>query len=170
MQFTRRNMIAGTGSLGLIALSGTARASMLTDHWGQVRRIFGRHWSGGATTPNSYIEGGEFGTNLEFDFGPADDMTFSGSYSLKTIFEGSTYRGTYNIQGYFWGNDTDLGVNIERATLARGDSLPSQLFWQGYTGQLELYKSKGTADDWLLDGTLRGTVDGAGYRTNLSDS
>lgn len=168
MQVDRRTFVAGTGALGLAALSGSANASLLSENWDTLRRIFALHWRGGATTPSEFVQGGEFGTNLEFDFGPGQDMTFSGSYDLTTIWEHSTYRGTYAIQGYFWGYDNSLGVSIEQAVLRRGDSLPRELFWQGYTGRLELFRSKNTENRWLLDGTLRGTVDGAGYRTQLS--
>lgn len=168
MQLTRRTMITGTGALGLVALSGTARANPL-DNWSRMRRIFERHWSGSASTPSRQIEGGEFATSMELDFVPADDMTLSGSYSIKTNYENSIYHGTYDIQGYIWGRDNALGIVIERARMSQGDALPSELIWQGYLGQLELFRSTGTEDNWLLDGTLRGTSDGLGYRTTLFD-
>jgi hypothetical protein len=169
MQLTRRNLIGSAGALLLASRAGRARGGLASEHWGELRQIFARHWHGGGIASSAGTADGKLGIQLDVDLTPDDDMRFSGQLQMRSAWETGTYTARYAISGYCWSEDPAVGIYIEQTSLSSADDLPSNLYWQGLTGKLRLYVQQGAEGHWLLDGTLYGTRDSNAFETQLAD-
>lgn len=169
MDISRRSLIGATGALLLMSRAGQARASIASEHWGEFRQIFARHWHGGGIASSEGTENGKLPLELDIDLIPDDDMRFSGQLQMRSRWDTGTYTARYAISGYCWSEDSATGIYIEQTSLFTADDLPSNLYWQGLTGKLQLYIQQGAEGHWLLDGTLYGTRDSNAFHTQVAD-
>ena len=166
---TRRHLIGGTGAVLLASAARPSWASLLLDHPDYARKILSRHWAGGAAMKTSATSSGELVIGLSYDFDTSADLTFTALCSITSRWNDGTYRAQYQVGGKLWGEGDNLGVDFQTSSLKSADALPSNLYWQALKGRLELVREDGTEDNWLLGGTLYGTVGGDAFETQLSD-
>lgn len=157
------------GGASLILPFRPALANLATDNWPVLRPLLARHWQGYGQAQSAGTESGTITLKLEVDFNPDADMRINGRLRMTSRWVTGTYTATHAIRGYCWGSDEAVGVLIEDSSMVAGDSLPPELYWQGLTGKLQLFSERGTADSWLLSGSLYGTRDSNAFETQLSD-
>ncbi|WP_374528977.1 hypothetical protein [Novosphingobium sp.] len=172
MKIPRREAMLGLGGIGaaLLLPAEPARANLATDNWSQLQPIFARHWYGGGIGSTRNTVDGTLPLEFGIDFGPADDMHFNGRHKITSRWDTGTYSAVFGISGYFWGTENTIGLVIESSYKIAGDALPADLYWQGMTGQLQLYPDRTSPGHWLLDGMLYGLQDGVEFHTQLKDS
>ncbi|MEQ1497992.1 MAG: hypothetical protein ABL914_04970 [Novosphingobium sp.] len=172
MTISRRTALIGIGASGaaLFMPAGSAAANLVRENWPVFKPIFARHWSGYGRTGTAGTADGQLAISLEVDLSPDDAMRINGRLQMTSNWESGTYSATYAINGYCWGTENAAGVLIENTALRSGDSLPPELYWQGLTGKLGLFRANGKEDSWLLDGTLYGTRDGNAFDVQLGDN
>ncbi|MFM5916074.1 MAG: hypothetical protein ACKOOL_00915 [Novosphingobium sp.] len=170
MQISRRNLIAGGAALAIFGQSRTAQASLVSDNWQGLTEILGKSWHGGGITHSAGTEGGKLTLQLGLSIQANADYTIGGTLSMTSRWDTGTYSARYRIRGYVTNTDEPaIFVVIESATFESGDDLPSNLFWQGLTGNLRLYTESGNSGHWVLSGDLFGTRDGNKFESQFAD-
>lgn len=154
------------GLAGGLGLSSLARADDLEKWQPLLTEVLSRRWTGTATTPVSGQDYDVLELDLVFNF-TYEHGILSGDYKIQSSWADASYTAFFSIDGGCWERDGHVGVHLDNTHMLSGDELPEGMYWQGLTGELEFFNDQNSAGNFLLAGTLTGTVDYAAFTVSI---
>lgn len=165
MELDRRNMMIA-GATALLTPVDTAQAAPSKP--AALRQALTREWRGLASGETRFTFR-KFRNPVRMYINVGADLTFDGIWVTMISLDDKDFGASFYLKGFAWTDETRSGVRIQSSKLHKGDRLPGDNYWQGATGDLELFANNDRPGHFILAGKLTAEGDAMDFDVELID-